>query len=298
MRTHVIASVGHVALQVKDLDGAVEHATSIMGLRESSRTGDRVDLTEGRPHHSLTYVKSDVDAVDHFGLEAAGPEAVAEIRRRLAERGVPLVSEGPLDDVLEDGLAFEIPGGFLLEVYSGMPKDEPQYTPSGVRPLRFGHLNFAVEDPDAMIELLCEVLDFRVSDRFRGGAFLRCNVEHHGIGVLKGENKLAHHAWEVDSIAELARLGDVLDDLGSNLLAGPVRHGMGNNIAAYMAGPGNVLVEYYSNMLKIWDDSTYKPGEWAEDGFKWFSRWSPGLPGPEARELALPAAPRGALSST
>jgi catechol 2,3-dioxygenase len=291
VRTNVIAAVGHVALQVRDLGAAVEHAVTTMGLRETERTADRVDLTHGTPHHSLQYLRSDVDAVDHVGLEAAGPEAVAEIRARLQARGVPLLTDGPLDDCLTDGLSFEAPGGFVFEVYTGMPKDQPPYLPTGVRPMRFGHVNFGLEDPDPMIDLLLEVLDFRISDRFRGGAFTRCNAEHHGIGVLKGRGILAHHAWEVQGIEDLGRLGDVLDDQGTNVLAGPVRHGMGNNIAAYMAGPGEILIEYYCDMLHIYDDSTYVPGEWAEDGHKWYSRWSPELPGPAARELGAPPAP-------
>jgi catechol-2,3-dioxygenase len=268
VRTNVIAAVGHVALQVRDLDAAVEHAVTTMGLRETERTADRVDLTHGAPHPSLQYLRSDVDAVDHVGLEAAGPEAVAEIRARLEARGVPLLTDGPLDDCLTDGLSFEAPGGFVFEVYTGMPKDQPPYLPTGVRPMRFGHVNFGLEDPDPMIDLLLEVLDFRISDRFRGGAFTRCNAEHHGIGVLKGRGILAHHAWEVQ-----------------------VRHVMGNNIAAYMAGPGEILIEYYCDMLHIYDDSTYVAGEWAEDGHKWYSRWSPELPGPAARELGAPPAP-------
>ncbi|HEY6761220.1 MAG TPA: VOC family protein [Baekduia sp.] len=292
MRTHVIAAIGHVALQVRDLDAAVDHAVGVMGLRETERTADRVDLTHGAPHHSLQYLRSDVDAVDHVGLEAAGPEAVAVIRSRLEARGIPLLTDGPLDDCLTDGLSFVAPGGFVFEVYTGMPQDQPPYLATGVRPKRFGHVNFGLEDPQPMIDLLLDVLDFRISDSFRGGAFTRCNAEHHGIGVLKGRGILAHHAWEVEGIADLGRLGDVLDDLGTNVLAGPVRHGMGNNIAAYMAGPGDILIEYYCDMLRIYDDSTYVPGVWAEDGHKWYSRWSPDLPGPAARELGAPPAPR------
>jgi catechol-2,3-dioxygenase len=292
MRTNVIAAIGHVALQVRDLEAAVEHAETIMGLRVVERTDDRVDLTHGAAHHSLQYIRSDVDAVDHIGLEAAGPEALAEIGERLTDRGIPLVADAPLDECLPAGLAVEVPNGFVFEIYCGMPQDQPPFLSTGVRPRRFGHVNFGVEDPGALIDFLVEVLDFRISDRFRGGAFLRCNAEHHGIGVLKGRGILAHHAWEIESIVDLGHLGDVLDELGSNLLAGPVRHGMGNNIAAYIEGPGGMLIEYYCDMLRIWDDSTYVPGEWPEDGYKWFSRWAPQLPDPSMRALGAPPASR------
>lgn len=291
MRTKVIENVGHVALQVRDLDGAVEHATTLMGLRVAEQDGDRVDLTHGAAHHSLQYIRSEVDGVDHIGLEAAGPEALEEIRRRLNDAGIPLLSEGPLDTCLPDGLAFEGPAGFVFEVYIGMPKDQPNYLTRGVRPRRFGHVNFALADTQPMLLLLTEVLDFRVSDHFRGGAFTRCSVEHHGIGVLHGPDTLHHHAWEVENIGDLGRLGDVADEMGSQIIAGPVRHTMGNNIAAYLAGPGGICIEYYTDMLRILDESNYTPGDWSEEGSRWYSRWSPQLPEASVRELGMRAAP-------
>jgi len=291
MHSSVISAIGHVAMQVRDLDAAVEHATTVMGMRVVERSADHADLTNGAPHHSLQYIRSDVDAVDHIGLEADGPDAVAEIRSRLERENVPLRSAGPLDECLEDGLVVEVPAGFALEIYSGMPRDQAGYLPSGVRPKRFGHVNLAIEEPQKTLAFFLEILDFRVSDYFRGGAFIRCNVEHHGLGVVRGRGVMHHHAWEVESITEIARLGDVLDELGTNLLAGPVRHGMGTNIAAYMEGPGHVGIEYYADMLRIFDESTYVPGDWDEAGYKWYTLWAPELPTPDSRIRQLGAAP-------
>jgi catechol 2,3-dioxygenase-like lactoylglutathione lyase family enzyme len=295
VRGYAISAVGHVAIQVRDIDAAVEHATSVMGLRVSERSEDRVDLTHGSTHHSLQYFRSDVDAFDHVGLVANGEDALAAIRGRLAERGIPLLSDRPLDEVIEHGFSFEMQGGFVFEIYMGMPSDQPFYVPTGIRPIKFGHVNFGLEDPESFLDVLLNVLDFRISDQFRGGAFTRCNVEHHGIGVLRGAGVLAHHAWEVESIADLGHLGDLMDGRGASLLAGPIRHGIGNNIAAYMEGPGGILIEYYTDMLRIYDESTYMPGTWDEEGVKWFTRWAPQLPGPEVRQLALKPAPTLAL---
>jgi catechol 2,3-dioxygenase len=283
----VIGAVGHVALRVSDLDAAVEHATNIMGLRVSERSSERVDLTHGAPHHSLQYIRSDSDAVDHLALEASSPDALEEIRTRLRHADIPLLSEVPLDEQLAEGFVFEGPDGFVFEIYRGMPQDQPSYRGSGVRPRRFGHVNISVPDPVPLLSLLQNVLDFRISDNFRGGAFLRCNAEHHGVAVLRGRGILHHHAWEVESIADLGHLGDLVDEGGDELVAGPVRHGMGNNIAAYIEGPGHVVVEYYTDMDKIFDEDGYVPGSWSEEGHKWYSRWAPELPGDRFRALGV-----------
>ena len=75
-----MTAVGHTAIRVRDLEAALWNATEIMGMRETAREGDVVYLTNGAAHHSIEYISSDVNAVDHLGLEAAGPDALARLR--------------------------------------------------------------------------------------------------------------------------------------------------------------------------------------------------------------------------
>src|ERR1700722_207438 len=98
----IVAAIGHTAVRVRDIDAALWNATEIMGMRETDRDGDSVYLTHGSTHHSLQYIASDVDAIDHLGFEAAGPDALERLRRRLADENVPIVSTQPLDDTLTD----------------------------------------------------------------------------------------------------------------------------------------------------------------------------------------------------
>jgi catechol 2,3-dioxygenase len=290
MRASVIAGIGHVALRVSDLERAVQLGTQIMGLRASRTTADEADLTCGSARYALQLRRDSVDACDHIGLEAEGPEALAEIRRRLDVAGIPLASDGPLDEALTHGLAFELPGRVLVEVYTGMPQDQPDYVPTGVRPTRFAHVNVYVPDPKPTLDALVGILDFRISDYIRGGAFTRCNADHHGIAVLPGASKLHHHAWEVPSIADLGRLGDVLHASGTSLIEGPVRHGIGQNIAAYFEGMAGEVVEYYTDMEVIHDDDAHVPGDWTVEGTEWYTRWTPRMPSDHFRSLGSPLA--------
>ncbi len=283
----VVSEVGHAAIRVTDLAAAEEFAVEVMGLSVTERSGDAVWLSHGGSHHSLQYIKGDRDAVDHVGLVARDEDALAEVRARIEGAGLSVVSDGPLGPGIEDGFAFEAPEGFVVEVYSRMTQAADASPGPGVRPNRLGHINFFVRDPAPMRALLIELLDFRISDLIEGGVFLRCNVDHHGIGVFEGNGLLHHHAWEVSSIVELAALADLIDARGGAVLWGPVRHGMGNNIALYLQDTSGAIVEYYCEMDRIYDDANYVPGNWERTGDKWYSLWAPGFPDGFA-ELGLP----------
>jgi catechol 2,3-dioxygenase len=286
----VISEIGHVAIRVTDLEEAVFTATRIMGLRQSHRDGDTVYLTHGAPHHSLMYIASDVNAVDHLGFVARDDRALEEVRSRVEARGLEVVSDAPLDALgIRRGFAFIGAEGFTYEIYTGMSSEEPDYVPSGTRPNRFGHINLYASDLGAAESFFTELMDFRVSDYLgeRDGVFLRCNVDHHAVALLPGAGVLHHHAWEVQSIADIARLGDHLDTLGQAFLWGPVRHGIGRNIAGYFREPAGTVVEFYADMERIYDDSDFVPRTWDPTGTRWFSFWAP-MRNPEFRGYGLP----------
>lgn len=278
MRRPVISEVGHVELRVTDVDAAVAHDKQLFGLRVTDDDGRRVSLTHGTPHHSVQYVRSDENALDHVGFVAADDEALSEIRERVQSAGYQLISDTPLCGHIAAGFAFEGPEGFVFEVYRGMEQVAFEPRSMGVAPKRFGHVNLVPSDPAAMSTMFSEILDFRVSDHAGPGCFMRCNVDHHGVGLFPGPGGLHHYAFEVQDLGRLAELADLVDTLGSEVLWGPGRHGIGSNLATYVLAPSGVIVEYYADMDQIYDDESHVPGNWELTGHKWFSRWGPGIP--------------------
>jgi catechol-2,3-dioxygenase len=271
----VIDALGHLAIRVRDIDAAVRDAVEVMGMREVQRDGDGVYLRVGAEHHSLQYIAAEEDGLDHLGFLAAGPEGLAEVRSRVAAEGLPIVSEGPLDDGVADGFAFTGPDGMTFEVYTGMEQGQLPYWPSGVRPARLGHVTLHPTDPPATAAFLQRVLGFRVSDTVGAdGFFLRCNSEHHAIGLFRGRGTLHHHAWEVQSLAELGRLADLLGQHRRRPLWGPIRHGVGENIAVYFLEPAGSVVEYYADMEHIYDEASFVPRAHDADDSWWWSVWA------------------------
>lgn len=270
----VISEIGYVSLQSKDIERATAHARDILGLTETHRSGNAVYLSSrSRRHHELVYLDASEDGVGHIGLVAASKAALDLVRRRIVDAGCPIVSDSSLHPGVAEGFAFRGPENFVFEIYIGL--EPATMTPTGHAPDRFGHVNLHPRNLQAMLAFFTDVLDFRISDVIGDdfAYFLRCNAEHHGVALMKGKGWMHHHAWQVQSIAELGKLGDRLDDAGSRLLMGPVRHGAGHNIAAYYVEPTGAVVELYTDMEWILDDDR-PPIIWPQDDRAWATKWS------------------------
>ncbi|MDQ0380310.1 VOC family protein [Amycolatopsis thermophila] len=270
----VISDMGSVTIRTSDIETSVRDAVGILGLKEVGRDGERVHLAAAGDRPELTYFAADVDGLDLLGLVAPTLDALHEVRKRIEHEGLPILATSPSQPGAEDGFSFLGPENFAFEVVV-RPGGNP-VQPSGFGPKRYGHFNFHPQDHRRMVGFLTGVLDFRVSDVIGTGGslgyFLRCSSEHHGIAVLGGRGTLHHHAWETQSFVDLAKLGDRLHAHGRELLWAPVRHGAGQNLAAYYLEHSGNVVELYTDMEHIYDDDR-PPAEWP-DGKVWWNEWS------------------------
>ncbi|HET9782721.1 MAG TPA: VOC family protein [Candidatus Dormibacteraeota bacterium] len=289
----MIKTIGHVALQVPDLDDSVRWATGVMGLREVKRDGRTSYLTHGPAHHSLIYIEGAEGALDHISLEAHDESALDELNDALAKRQVPTIAHEREPGVAQS-IRFELPDGHVVEVFSGMEENEPRHTGRGVQPRKFGHPMLKSERPRETQRFLEEILGFRLSDDVGDGTllFLRCNADHHGIGITKGGEGLHHYAWEVENIGQLGLLGDVLEKNDGKFLWGPGRHGAGGNLFTYHLDPAGCVVEYYADLIKIYDEASYRPGRWEMSDYRFANLWGPGIPGHEFFDAGAKLAPR------
>src|SRR6267378_3948470 len=127
-----------------------------------------------------------------------------------------------------------------------------------------------VMGPRETQQFIEQMLGFRLSDDVGDGTllFLRCNADHHGIGITKGGEGLHHYAWELENIGQLGLLGDVLEKNGGRFLWGPGRHGAGGNLFTYHLDPAGCVVEYYADLIKIYDEANYRPGKWEMSDYR------------------------------
>src|SRR4051812_5126171 len=146
----LITAMGHVGIQTTRLEESVFDARQILGLRETERTSDAVYLAAGSVHHELVYIESDVDGVDSFGFIARDGDALREIRHRVEQENLPVISEKPRGAGIEDGFSFVGPEGFVFEVYVGMQENRASQLSFG--PDRYGHFNFHPRDVTGMMK--------------------------------------------------------------------------------------------------------------------------------------------------
>jgi catechol 2,3-dioxygenase-like lactoylglutathione lyase family enzyme len=288
--SELIRRMAHVALQVPDLDASVSWATTVMGLRESERVDGVSYLTHGEHHHSLQYVAGERAALDHIALEARDAEALGEALRRLRAAHVEILSERPQERGLGSALRFRAPAGHVVEIFAGMDGGQPSYTGCGIPPRKFGHPMLTCPDTGPTRSMFEQLFDFRLSDDVGDGTlvFLRCSVDHHGLGLQKGAPGLNHYAWGVESLATLGALGDVLARNGGRFIWGPGRHGAGNNLFTYHFDPAGCVVEYYADLYQVWDERTYRPGRWSLEDYRGQNLWGPRTP----QELMVVATPQ------
>ena len=288
----LIKRPAHVALQVPDLEASVSWATTVMGMRVTRRDGGHAYLTHGDCHHSLQYIAADRAALDHVALEAHDGAALDVLVDRLRAAGIELLDDQPREHGLDRAIRFRGPAGHVIEVFAGMESAAPAHTGAGVQPRKFAHPMLACEDTSPTVALLIDTLGFRLSDDVGEGTlvFTRCNPDHHGVGVGRGPRTgLNHYAWEVESLATLGALGDVLDRHGGRFIWGPGRHGAGQNIYTYHFDPAGAIVEYCADIYQVWDEASYVPGRWSLEDPRFANLWGPGPPA-EMMETATPQA--------
>ena len=290
----LISEMGHVGIQTTDLDASIWDATQLLGLRVTEQTGDAAYLAAGDVHHELIYRESDVNGVDSLGLIARDGDALRTIRRRVEDENLEVLSDAPRTAGVEDGFSFVGPEDYVFEITIGRQLDVAAQKSFG--PDRYGHINFHPRNTRSMMEFLQRVLDFRLSDVIGDdyAYFMRCNPDHHGIALLPGKGTFHHHAWQTQSVADLAKLGDRLNKVGRDLIWGPVRHGAGHNIAAYYVEHSGAVVELYTDLEQIYDDNR-EPVIWgAEDN--WWNMWSDYRP-LDFRDFGIPPVVRRLTSA-
>ena len=148
-----LRKLGHVVLDVTDLEASVRFYTELLGLRVSDRypdstvPGGMVFLRFNTDHHGVALVggapTSEHSSLNHFAFEVGTPDEVFRARAWLRKHGVPIHFEGRRRAGCQIAVEFKDPDGNNLEIYWNIDQIG---TEGHVRPASEWRQDFTLED--------------------------------------------------------------------------------------------------------------------------------------------------------
>ena len=122
-----LRKLGHVVLNVTDLEASVRFYTGVLGLDVSDRypdtmvPGGMVFLRVNTDHHGVALVggatRSERSSLNHFAFEVGSLDEVFRARAWLREKGVTIHFEGRRRAGCQIAIEFQDPDGNNLEIY-------------------------------------------------------------------------------------------------------------------------------------------------------------------------------------
>ena len=122
-----LRKIGHVVLNVTDLEASVRFYTDVLGLQVSDRypdsmvPGGMVFLRCNTDHHGVALVGgasvSERSSLNHFAFEVGSLDEVFRARAWLGTRGIPIHFEGRRRAGCQIAVEFTDPDGNNLEIY-------------------------------------------------------------------------------------------------------------------------------------------------------------------------------------
>ena len=260
----MVTRIGHIALNVADLDAAVDFQQQVVGMVETERLAGASYLTCNVRHHELILIEAPGNrGYAHLALEVADAATLEAAAPRLTAAGGTVLG-GIYDGEpgIDRALLVRSPGGHVYKLFCGMETVEAP--PAGDRPVKFEHLSTKVRNHRAEERFLTDGLGFRFSDRMGPlASWWHCDEDHHGIALtLAPRAELSHYAYQWSDFAALGRVADRLKAArGRKCIWGPSRHGPGNNHFLYFHDEDGAMIECCSEIAQMEADG-YRPRDW------------------------------------
>ena len=267
---HLIRQMGYVIIQCPDPEACAVDLSRIIGPRVTRRESGLVMLSCNDRLCEVAYRPGPSGGARVIGLEAMGAACLAEARRRVAERNLPVLSDRPSLPGVDGGFRFDTGCGPILEVHLPIERSQARtYPGAAARPIRLDHVNCKLRNPGGFADLLTGILGLRVSDRTADSSavWLRAwDGYHHTVAVgASTEDRLHHYGFAVPAVDDLVTVADGLDLSGRDLLWGPGRHGAGDNVFTYYLDPCGCVVEASYGMARIENDDAYQIPDWRHE---------------------------------
>jgi catechol 2,3-dioxygenase-like lactoylglutathione lyase family enzyme len=264
-----VKRIGHATFETPDLERQIDYYTQIAGLVLAERESGRAFLATKLGHLAVQLEKGDGARCARLAFQVAPDAEFSDIRRGLERENVRCEARDDPSPGVSRAMTFADPKGTIIELFATSTAVGTNQPAAGIGPLKLGHLAFCVADPRAMAEFYARVLGFRVSDWIEDWfVFMRCGPDHHTVNFVRGKTAKMHHiAFELKDWAHVQAACDLLGRNNIQLIWGPGRHGPGHNIYTYHRNPDDQIVELFTELDKMLDESLgyFDPRPWHRD---------------------------------
>ena len=263
-----ITDLRGLVLRSTKIEEAVDFYENLWGLKkiDSWQSDSAFFEATGDEDFVLGLVPDNQRGIETIRFALSSPEDVDSSFAELKKNG-----QQPLDE--PDSLS--IPGeyyGFHLQDLDGTKIELSATTTTKTNnredpfaPQRLSHLVVNSPDNVALKDFYINCLGVKLADWYKDDLFffLRCNQQHHVLGVERSDNSsLNHVAFHVEDLdTMMGRIG-VMANAGHKPVWGPGRHGPGNNCFCYFEGPDGFVLEFTSELIEVTDGEEWTPKEW------------------------------------
>jgi catechol 2,3-dioxygenase-like lactoylglutathione lyase family enzyme len=268
MASPLVNGLRSVEIGVPDVAAAERFYTGTWNLAVAARTAKTVYLRgTGPQHHLISLAESATPEVLAITLNAPSRSEIAALATSVpANGGTILRAPGAVDEPGGGyGIVFRDPQGHIIRAIC----EDARHADAAVvrdRPERLAHVVMNSTDIPAMQAFCEKAMGFKLADRTRIMAFMRCNNDHHNFAYAEADNTCLNHiAFIVPALDDVMRGGGRLKEAGHPIVWGPGRHGPGNNLFNYFIGPFNFVIEYTAEVSKV--DDNYRVG--TPEDWKW-----------------------------
>lgn len=264
-----VQRIGHATYASPDPARQIAYYTEVVGFTVSERSKDRTVLTTRLGHEVLAIEPGDTARCTRLSFQVAPDYDLADAIAHFGKARIACARRRDITPGIAEAAVFTDPKGTEIALFSAFDDGIPPGSIHGVAPMKLGHQAFIVPDAKSMTEFYCANLGFRVSDWMEDFfSFLRCGADHHTVNFRTGPKTFMHHiAFELEDWAHMRTACETLGAHKVPILWGPLRHGIGHNIAIYHRDPDDHIVEFYTEMDQMKNEALgyFDPRPWHED---------------------------------
>jgi len=271
-----ITEYGYVIIGATDIEKWRAYGTDVLGMQAIDGPDGALYLKMDERDFRLAIQKSDKDCLFTSGW-GVDDEAAFDAAKKAIEKSGMKVTAGTADEIklrkVQNMFSFEDPNGQRHEVYWGPIASFSKFvSPLGVnfvtQNLGFGHAVLPTAKLKKTVAFWTDVMGFGTSDILHvtmdpsappiGINFMHCaNGRQHSVAFaeMPAPSGCVHIMVEVDSIDEVGRALDRVEQHGVPLGATLGRHVNDDMISFYMITPGGFMLEYGTGGLVMdWSD--------------------------------------------